>query len=68
MCKVSKQSVQNLRGVAVTTGTHCLYTKGEKLLSSQCEKNKKCSNNKTQTTCIFSYHEENTYKVSKQSV
>ena len=66
LCKVSKQSVQNLRGIALTRGTHYLYIEGEKW---QCGKSDKtCSNNYTQTTCTSSYHEENTHKVSKQSV
>ena len=57
---------KTVRGVALTSGTHCLYIEGQKWLSSQCGKSdKNCSNNYIQT---FSYHEENTCKVSKQSV
>ena len=60
---------KTIRGVAHTRGTYCLYIEGEKWLSSQCGKSdEKCSNNFTQITCTFSFHNENTYKVSKQSV
>ena len=46
-------------------GTLCLYTEGEKWLSSQCrKKDKKLSNNYIQTTCTSPYHGENTCKVS----
>ena len=64
-----KDRYKTVREVALTRGTHCLYTEGEKWLSSQCGKSdKKCSNNYVQTICTSSYHEENTCKVSKQSV
>ena len=67
--KFQNNQYKTVRGVALTRGTHCLYTEGEKWLSSQCGKSdKKCSYNFTQTTCTSSYHEENTCKVSKQSV
>ena len=68
--KFQNDQYKTVRGVALTRGTHCLYTEGEKWLSSQCGKSdKKCSNNYTHhITCTSSYHEENTRKVSKQSV
>ena len=67
--KFQNDQYKTVRGFALTRGTHCLYTEGEKWLSSQCEKSdKKCSNNYTQTTCTSSYHEENICKVSKRSV
>ena len=60
---------RTVRRVALTRDTHCLYTEGEKWLSSQCKKKwQKCSNNYTQTTCTFPYHEENICKVLKRSV
>ena len=60
---------KTVRGVALTTSTHCLYIQGEKWLSSQCRKSdKNWSNNYVQSTCTSSYHEENTCKVSKQLV
>ena len=63
--KFQNDRYRTVRGVALTRGTHCLYTEGKKWLSSQCGKSdKKCSNNYTQTTCTSSYHEENTRKVS----
>ena len=69
ICKVSKRSVKSLRGVALKRHTYCLNIEDEKWLSSQCGKSdKQCSNNYTQTTCTSSYHEENTCKVSKQSM
>ena len=50
-------------------GIHCLYTEGEKWLSSQYGKSdKKWSNHYIQNICISSYNEENTCKVSKWSV
>ena len=60
---------KTVRGVALTRDTHGLYYQGEKWLSWQCQKsNKNWSNNYVQSTCTSSYHEENTYKVSKQWV
>ena len=77
ICKLSQiiswrkhtQSFKSVRGVALTTNTHCLYIQGEKWLSLQCLKSdKNWSNNYVQSTCTSSYHEENTCKVSKQLV
>ena len=63
------QSFKSVRGVALTTNTHCLYIQGEKWLSLQCLKSdKNWSNNYVQSICTSSYHEENTCKVSKQLV
>ena len=60
---------KTVRGVALTTNTHCLYIQGEKWQSLQCLKSDKTwSNNYVQSTCTSSYHEENTCKVSKQLV
>ena len=60
---------KTVRGVALTRDTLCLYNQGEKWLSSQCRKSdKNWSNNYVQSTCISSYHEENTCNVSKQWV
>ena len=60
---------KTVRGVALTTSTHCLYIQGEKWLSSQCRKSdKNWSNNYVQSTCTSSYYEENTCKVWKQLV
>ena len=57
---------KTVRGVMLTRGTHRLYTEGENWLSSECGKSdKKQSNNYIQTTCISSYHETNTSKISK---
>ena len=57
---------KNVRGVALTRDTLCLYNQGEKWLSSQCRKSdKNWSNNYVKSTCTSSYHEENTCKVSK---
>ena len=67
--KFQNDQYKTVRGVALTRGIHCRYTEGEKWLNSQCGKSdKRCSNNYTQTTCTSSHHEENTCKVSKQSV
>ena len=66
--KFQNDRYKTVRGVALTRGTPCLYIEGEKWLSSQCGSDKKCSNNYTQTTCISLYREENTCKISKQSV
>ena len=60
---------KTVRGVALTRSTHCLYIEGEKWLSSQCGKSdKNCLATITKTTCTSTYHDENTCKVSKQSV
>ena len=60
---------KTVRGVALTRDTLCLYNQGEKWLRSQCRKSdKNWSNNYVQSTCISSYNEENTCKVSKQWV
>ena len=67
--KFQNNQYKTVRGAVLTRGTHYLYIKGEKWLSSQCGKsNKKWSNNYIQTTCTSSYHEENICKVSRQSV
>ena len=64
-CKVWKQLLQTVRGVALTRDTLCLYNQGEKWLSWQYRKSDKIwSNNYFQSTCTSSYHEENTCKVS----
>ena len=39
--KFQNDRYKTLRGVALTRNTHCLYIKGEKLLSSQCGKSDK---------------------------
>ena len=66
-CKVSKQLVQNCKRSCAHK--RCLYNQGEKWLSSQCRKSdKNWSNNYVKSTCISSYNEENTCKVSKQWV
>ena len=55
----------NLYEELCSWGTQFLYIEGEKRLSSQCGKSdKKWSNNYIQTTCISSYHRENTCKAS----
>ena len=60
---------KTVRGVALTRDTLCQYNLGVKWLSSQCRKSdKNLSNNYVQSTCISSYNEENTCKVSKQWV
>ena len=60
---------KTVRGVALTTSTHCLYIQGEKWLSSQCRKsNQNWSNNYIQSICTSSYHKKNTCKVWKQLV
>ena len=60
---------KTVRGVALTRDTLCQYNLGVKWLSSQCRKSdKNLSNNYVQSTCISSYSEENTCKVSKQWV
>ena len=64
--KFHNNRYKTVRGVALTNGTNCLYIKGEKWLSSQCEKsNNKWSNNYIQTTCTSSYQDENICKVTK---
>ena len=60
---------KTVRGVALTRDTLCLYNQSKKWLSSQSRKSdKNWSNNYVQSTCISSYNEENTCKVSKQWV
>ena len=39
--KFHKDRYKTVRGVALTWGTHCLYTEGEKWLSLQCGKSNK---------------------------
>ena len=39
--KMQNDWYKTVRGVALTRGTHCLYTEGEKWLSSQCGKSDK---------------------------
>ena len=45
------QSFKSVRGVALTTNTHCLYIQGEKWLSLQCLKS-----DKTNTTIMCNPH------------
>ena len=65
--KFQNNRYKTVRGVALTRGTHCLYTEGENDEVHNVEKSdKQCFNNYTQTTCTSSYHEENICKVSKR--
>ena len=66
--KFHNNRYKTVRGVALKRDTNCLYIKGEKLLSSQCGKVTKMSNNYIQITYTSSYHEKNICKVSKRSV
>ena len=69
ICKVSKRSVQNCkRSCAYKRYPLSIYWEWKMTKFTMWKKWQKCSNNYTQTICTSSYHEENTCKVSKQSV
>ena len=57
-----------VEGVALTRDAHYLYIEGKNDYVHNVEKGDKKSNNYIHTACTFSYHEENTRKVSKRSV
>ena len=70
--KFQNDMYKTVRGVALTRGTHCLYIVGEKWLILQCRKGDKddltIMSKSYQIICTSSYHEENTFNVSKRSV